>query len=421
MQTRMMWTLVFAVAVVTAACGDSKSSLLPTAPSALSTESANVDAGAAGVTSGLMHHRSGHSGGPGNGNGNGNGNNPRTPTNTSPTPTAPVPPGKSKVEFEGLIQEVNATFIKVNGQRVNLTAETVIRHGNRRFEVSDLHRDDRVHVRANRVAAPAGAVGSAADTTLEAEEIKLQNPGDSGDGTTGATDVLVSVLPLDASALERTATGVVDPGTFQLTRTGTATQLALPLTVSFTLGGTAVAGDYVAIAATASFPANQATIDVLVTPVADSAVEPAESVVLTLTAGTGYELGSPFTATVMIADAPPPQVSLRVPDPFAAEIANNGRFEVLRSGNLAAPLTVRLEFSGTALLGSDYLAIPAPSTPPVLTYTFAPGEDRVTIWVEPIDDGLGETVAETVVLRVIDGADYDLGTAAVGTVTIAAR
>src|ERR687891_215288 len=62
MQTPTKWTLVLVVAVVTAACGDSKSSLLPTSPSALSADSTSVDASTA----------AGHYGTTG-GNGNGGG------------------------------------------------------------------------------------------------------------------------------------------------------------------------------------------------------------------------------------------------------------------------------------------------------------------------------------------------------------
>jgi hypothetical protein len=163
MQTRMLWTL--AVAVITAACGDSKSSLMPTSPSALSAET--VSAGSAEGTSGSMHHKPGHGGGPGGGNGN------QPPRNTSPGPTAPAPPGKSKVEFEGLIQAVSSGSILVNGQVITITDETIIRHGNRTFSIGDLNEGDRVHVRANRVTSPTAP--GAAVATLEATLILLQN------------------------------------------------------------------------------------------------------------------------------------------------------------------------------------------------------------------------------------------------------
>ena len=62
-----------------------------------------------------------------------------------------------------------------------------------------------------------------------------------GDGDTEEPSALVSVVALDASASE---TGT-NPGSFRLTRTGTVTQLASALTVSFTLTGTALNGTVV--------------------------------------------------------------------------------------------------------------------------------------------------------------------------------
>src|SRR5574341_951530 len=132
MRARLMLAIVIAVAVVTAACGDSKSSLLPTAPSGLAAAPPNVDASTA--TAGTM----GNGPKPGNGNGNGGGN-------------SPVTTGTTKVEFEGLIgaiDSVNRT-ITVDGQVVNITGATVIRHGDRIFQFSTLRRGDRVHVNAD--------------------------------------------------------------------------------------------------------------------------------------------------------------------------------------------------------------------------------------------------------------------------------
>ena len=305
MHILMIWTMVVMTAAVTAACGDSQSSLTPTAPSALSADATSVVAGGEEVESGPTGHGpkpgngngNGHgNNGGGNGNGNGNGNQPRTPTNTSPNAPAPAAPGKSKVEFEGLVQAVSSGSILVNGQVIMVTSETVIRHGNRRFELSAVNPGDRVHVRANRVTPT--PIGSVAEATLVAAEIKLQNPGDGDDGD-AEDDGLVSVAAFDASAVE---TGS-NTGTFRLTRTGTPAQLALPLVVSFTLTGTATNGSDYTAPLTATFAAGDATDDLVITPTADGLAEPSETVILTLTGVAPYELGSPITATVTITDA----------------------------------------------------------------------------------------------------------------------
>ena len=426
MQLAKSFTLVFGLALVTAACGDSKSSLNPTAPSALSPDSINLEADAAVAESGSMAkpdnggngNGNGNGGGGngngngngngGGGNGNGNGNQPRTPTNTSPNPNAPVPPGKSKVEFEGLLQAVGGGSITVNGQVIAVTADTVIRHGNRTFELSDLNVGDRVHVRANRVAPPtAGGTSVVAETTLEATVILVQNPGDASDPGEGEDDGLVSVTAFDASAVE----AVANPGVFRLTRTGTAAQLALPLTVTFTLTGTAVNGtDYGSLPLTATFLANQATVDVTVNPLADSTAEDAETVILTLTSVTPYELGSPITATVNITDSANPLVSVNAIDATANEAGDTGRFVLTRTGDLTSPLTVTIALSGTAVNGTDYDQV-------LTTVTFVAGAATANVFVIPVSDSVVDP-SETVILDVVDGASYDLGAAATATVTI---
>ena len=109
----------------------------------------------------------------------------------------------------------------------------------------------------------------------------------------------VTVEAVDATAAELGG----DTGTFRLTRTGTnAFPLAEPLDVMFTLTGTALNGvDYQAIRGTATFFAGQSTVDIVVRPIFDGRVEPAETVILTLTNnGVTYVVGTPATATVTI-------------------------------------------------------------------------------------------------------------------------
>lgn len=106
----------------------------------------------------------------------------------------------------------------------------------------------------------------------------------------------VTVAATDSSASE---TGP-NTGLFTVTRTGSTTS---PLLVNLTLGGTATAGsDYATITGPITIAAGSATKTVTVTPVDDAGVEPAETVVLTIAAGSGYNVGSPSSATVTIAD-----------------------------------------------------------------------------------------------------------------------
>lgn len=81
----------------------------------------------------------------------------------------------SKVEIEGKVTAVSATSITVQNNRGSQTAAivatTVIRHGNRTLTTADIKPGDRVHVKAHR----------AADGTLVAMEIMVQNPADEDD------------------------------------------------------------------------------------------------------------------------------------------------------------------------------------------------------------------------------------------------
>jgi hypothetical protein len=413
MQTLKVVSLIFAASMFAAACGDSKSSLNPTAPSAVSADTLSAEAGGDGEYSATAKPNNGNgngnngngNGNGGNGNGNGNGNQPRTPTNTSPAPTSPVPPGKAKVDIEGLISAVGGNSITVRGQMVTVTPDTVIRHGNRRFEFSDLNVGDRVHVRAARVTGTDGA--AAAASTLEATEIQLQNPGD-GDGEGEEPSALVSVAAFDASASE---TGI-NPGTFRLTRAGTVTQLASALTVSFALTGTALNGtDYENVLLSATFPAGEATVDVVVTPRVDALVEGAETITLTLTTVPApFELGSPVAATVDLSDGVNPLVSVTASDPSASESGDTGTFTFTRSGDLTAELVVTVQFSGSATPGFDYAALPT-------TVNFLAGEMTATMTVTPMSDAATDP-SDTVIVTAVDGPGYDLGLAPTATVTI---
>jgi hypothetical protein len=67
------------------------------------------------------------------------------------------------------------------------------------------------------------------------------------------------------------------------------------------VGGTATPGsDYATLPGTVIIPVGQATAPIPVTPIDDPAVEPAETVVVTLGPGLGYTVGSPAAATVTI-------------------------------------------------------------------------------------------------------------------------
>jgi hypothetical protein len=106
-----------------------------------------------------------------------------------------------------------------------------------------------------------------------------------------------------------------------------------------------------------------------------------------------------------------PVVSLEATDPLAAEAgADTGTFTLTRTGGLSAPLVVEIALGGTGTNGTDYDAIGTNAA-------FAAGEATASVTITPIPDVLIEG-DETVVLALVDGIAYDVGTPATATVTI---
>ena len=383
--------------------------MLPTAPSALGASAQSDEAGFDGVSGptakGGIPGPPENRGGNGNGNGNGNGKQPggRVPSNTSPGA-----PSLKKVELEGLISAKGGDSITVSGQQVVVPSTCPIRHGQTQFTFADLKVGDRVHVRASRLTSDSAVV--MAVTTLEATEVILQNPGERGSGDDTPSD-LVSVAATDAFASE----SPVDKATFTLTRSGSDALLAAPLTVAYTVGGTATSGaDFTAPSGTATFAAGVDMVTVDVTPIADATDEGAETVTLVLTTVAPYDLGAPAEATATITDTNVPVVTVSAFDSTASETPmNQGRFRFSRTGSTSSSLTVAFTVDGTATSGTDYEALAA-------TVVIPSGAASVDVFVTPLRDGDNDESGETVVVTVTDpGAAYELGAPSTATVTIA--
>jgi hypothetical protein len=206
----------------------------------------------------------------------------------------------------------------------------------------------------------------------------------------------------------------VDRGQFTFTRTGST---SAPLTVNYTVAGTATNGsDYNRLSGSVTFVAGASSATIVVNPIDDTLLEGQESVVVTLATGSTYELGSPSSATVAIADNDKPSVTMSVSDDSAAEPVSglpvdSGQFTFTRTGSTSAPLTVNYTVAGTATNGSDYNSLSG-------SLTFVAGASTATIDVNPIDDALYEGT-ETVIVSLAEGSAYTIGSPSSGTVAIA--
>ena len=235
--------------------------------------------------------------------------------------------------------------------------------------------------------------------------------------------ILNDDLPLITLAVAPT-TGAAEDGApnlvYTFTRTGPTTA---PLTVNYTVGGTATLGaDYTGIAAspatkTVTFAANSSTATVTVDPTADTTIEPDETVALTLASGNGYTIGTTSAVVGKILNDDLPLVTLAVaPTTGVAEDGNtNLVYTFTRTGPTTSALTVSYTVGGTATLGTDYTGIPTAGA--TKSITFAAGSATATVIVDPTADTTIEA-NETVALTLVAGAGYTIGTttAVVGTI-----
>ena len=208
----------------------------------------------------------------------------------------------------------------------------------------------------------------------------------------------------------------VIPGQFKLTRTGSVDQ---SLTVNLQVGGTATSGvDYQPLPSVAVFPAGATNLFLDVIPIPDAISENTETVTLTVLSGNSYIPCSPSAATINIVEIGAVVVTVIANDPFLSELLtpgtpNNGQFLLTRSGDTSNPLTVNIQFSGTAVSGADYFQPPS-------TVVFAAGSQSARVNIGAIADDLSEQ-PETIILTVAPGAGYEPGAQNTATVTILDR
>lgn len=276
----------------------------------------------------------------------------------------------------------------------------------------------------NSVTIPVGASSAAItvapinDSLVESNEtVQVTLGTGSGYNVGGASTATVTiadndVLPTltivasdDTAAEAGSATGA-----FTITRSGA--EVASPLTVSLSVGGTASNGqDYAVLPINVTIAAGAATASLTVTPVDDTEIEGSETVQIQLNSSSGYVLGSPATATVTIVDNDLPVVSVTSLDADAAEDGPEaGSFIITRTGSTTQALAVSYVLSGTASNGDDYGSLSG-------EVTLGAGASAVTLDVTPLADALLEGT-ESVILTLSTGPAYELGAASSALVEI---
>jgi len=200
-----------------------------------------------------------------------------------------------------------------------------------------------------------------------------------------------------------------------------------PLTANFTIGGTATfntdytqtgAATFVPPNGTVTFGAGNSTATVTVDPTADITSEPNETVILTLAAGTGYNVVEPSSATGTIVNDDV-TVSVAVSPGAVDEDGATNLVYTFTRNDATNPLTANFSIGGTAAFSGDYTQTGAATfVPPNGSVSFAAGELTATVTVDPVADSTVEP-DETVVLTVVAGPGYTVGapSSATGTIT----
>ena len=189
---------------------------------------------------------------------------------------------------------------------------------------------------------------------------------------------------------------------------------ATGFTVTYTVGGTATSGsDYTAPSGSFGVAAGQTTATIAVLVTDDSVTnESSETVILTLSNGSGYTKGTRSVHTLSINDNDGTP-TVRFNSSSATIMEGPNKSQSVRINLSPAPssqITLRYGVSGTATSGSDYNTLSG-------SKTVAGGSTSTTITINIIDDSIEDT-GETVVMTLQSGTGYTVGSPSTFTLTI---
>ena len=196
-------------------------------------------------------------------------------------------------------------------------------------------------------------------------------------------------------------------GGFLFTRTGATNN---PLTISFTISGTAANTRYAALPSSVTIPAGQTSVTLPVVAIDDHLVEGDQTVIVTLSQAELYRSTYPSSATVTVQDSDQ-RVWVDASIFDAAKYGPvPGQFTFSRFGTTNNAVTIYYAISGTASNGLDYVRITNSIVIPA-------GQLTVTLPILPLHTGIVKGPV-TATLTVLANAAYVLGIPVSGTVTI---
>ncbi|HEY0262782.1 MAG TPA: Calx-beta domain-containing protein [Chitinophagales bacterium] len=239
-----------------------------------------------------------------------------------------------------------------------------------------------------------------------------------GTGYTLGSPSFATVNITDVPAGIPTVTLSVSPTTVPEGGAATFTAtLSIPatstLTVSANVGGTATLGqDYYVSGGTFTFSPGSTTATITGTAAFDGITEGSETVIVSLVSGSGYNVGSPSSATVTITDAAPPTVTLSA---SSTSIQEGGSSFVVAT--LSAPLGFNIGVDyivgGTAGEFTDYTIQGL-----IGSFSFEAGTTTDTIEIIALTDDVTPEGNETAIFGLSSGSDYTVGSPSSTTITI---
>ncbi|MDB6035881.1 MAG: Calx-beta domain protein, partial [Verrucomicrobiales bacterium] len=240
----------------------------------------------------------------------------------------------------------------------------------------------------------------------------LDDPAYEADASPASIQIIDDDLPqIYIYATDSVADHAGDNGTITIARSG---DLSSDLLVNYLVSGTAVAGvDYAILSGSVIIPANQITANISINGLSNA---PAGERIVTIliSESPAYNIHNLNTASVTIQDALP-SVTLTTTSATAAEGGGSGIFTVTRSGGTNNSLTVYFLVGGSAVEGSDYVAIGTNVVIPAGAFT-------ATITVVPKEDKFNElrgaSGQDNVIVQLVKASGYNLGNRTSGTVTI---
>lgn len=242
-----------------------------------------------------------------------------------------------------------------------------------------------------------------------------------------------------------TGAGPAIPGQFTITRSGI---LTAPLTIFFTLGGTATNSEYTATAGSSTFTstngsghlvtnsitiaAGQTSTNITITPVIDLVPRPLTTVALSVVTNVNYSLAVGGAAVVSIVNTAPQAVTVsgvQYPTMYKGLTNDFASFFITRLGDTNAPsYTVNnFTYSGTAVHGTDYTSVGrtvtngTPGSVPLAIgggVAINPGDTTVSATISPLQNVTGYVGNKTATIGVTAGSGYTVAGSATATMTI---